>query len=220
MEPKYNMQARSGIRRPPLFKASGRPVVQLSHDDAPILQRLLERCGDYYDMVEGRAAEPDAAIGELTEGPPERVPHDLFCLGIVGDADALVGTIGALRHHRRTDQWYLGLMLLDPSHRNQSFGRAAYQAFEKWIIGEGASSVVLAVVEANCSRGPFLAVIGLWLAALLSRAHDRPSPPRADRVRKKLERTPAAKLDCVLRFIRPPGFFPPPGSHHRCRARS
>ena len=68
----------------PLFTVAGREVVRLSMNDAPVLQRLLERCGDYYAMVEGRPAGPNAAIEELTEGPPERVPHDLFALGIAG----------------------------------------------------------------------------------------------------------------------------------------
>jgi GNAT superfamily N-acetyltransferase len=111
-------------------------------------------------MIEGRAAESGAAISELTEGPPERVPHDLICLGIVGDADALVGTIGALRHHRRQDQWYLGLMLIEPDLRNGGLGRAAYQSFEEWIVGQGANSVLLAVVEANVRAARFWQSMG------------------------------------------------------------
>ena len=133
----------------PLFTVAGREVVRLSMYDAPVLQRLLERCGDYYAMVEGRPASPNAAIEELTEGPPERVPHDLFALGIAGAPGELAGIVGALRHHRRPNQWYLGLMLLDPEMRGRGLGSAAYLAFEKWVIGEGGDSILLAVVEPN-----------------------------------------------------------------------
>jgi GNAT superfamily N-acetyltransferase len=139
----------------PLFFAGGRPVTRLSLDDAPALQRLLERCGDYYDLVEGRPATANAAIEELTDGPPERVPQDLFCLGVAGGEEGLAGTIGALRHHRREGQWYLGLMLLDPALRGRGFGAALYGAFEEWIVGQGADSVLLAVVESNLRAARF-----------------------------------------------------------------
>jgi GNAT superfamily N-acetyltransferase len=143
---------RGGGRRAPsptLFSVGGRNVVRLSTGDAPILQRLLESCAEYYELVEGAPAGPGSALGELTEGPAERVPHDLFCLGIIDRPNTLAGVIGALRGHRREGQWYVGLMLLDPSWRGRGFGRAAYAAFEEWIIGQGADSVLLAVVEAN-----------------------------------------------------------------------
>jgi len=120
-----------------------------------VLQQLLERCGDYYELVEGRSAGPGAAIDELTDGPAERIPHDLFCLGIMDRHYTLAGAIGALRNHRRPNQWYLGLMLLDPVQRNQGFGAAAYRAFENWIATQGADSILLAVVEANVRAARF-----------------------------------------------------------------
>jgi len=143
------------VNDPPLFQVAGRPVVRLSMDQAPILQRLLERCGDHYEMVEGHRAGPDAAISELTDGPAERVPHDLFCLGILDGDDVLAGAIGALRNHRRTNQWYLGLMLIEPTARSKGLGAAAYREFERWIAAQGADSILLAVVEANIRAGHF-----------------------------------------------------------------
>ena len=78
---------------------------RLSTADAQMLQRLLERCVDYYDLVEGAPAGPGTAMAELTEGPAGRVPHDLFCLGILAGPNELAGVIGALRNHRREGQW-------------------------------------------------------------------------------------------------------------------
>jgi GNAT superfamily N-acetyltransferase len=144
-----------GAGQAPLFLASGRPVTRLSLEDAPVLQRLLERCRDYYELVEGRPPIANAAIEELTEGPAERVPHDLLCLGVAGSDGQLAGMIGALRHHRRENQWYLGLMLLDPTLRGRGFGAETYRAFEEWIVGQGADSLLLAVVEANVRAARF-----------------------------------------------------------------
>jgi GNAT superfamily N-acetyltransferase len=143
-----------------LFSACGHGVTRLSNDEAPMLQRLLERCADYYELVEGRPTPPDAAVSELTEGPPDRVPHDLFCLGIQDGPGELAGVIGTLRHHRRPNQWYLGLMLLDPALRGRGLGRTMYAAFEGWIRGQGADSLLLAVVEANTRAERFWQAMG------------------------------------------------------------
>ena len=142
------------------FIAAGLRAVRLSVDAAPAVQRLLERCTDYYELVEGRSPASDAAIEELTGGPPERIPHDLVCLGLLAEPDALVGVIGALRNHRRPDQWYLGLMLLDPDYRGRGVGRACYQAFEGWIASQGVDSALVAVVEANTRAAKFWQSLG------------------------------------------------------------
>jgi len=120
-----------------------------------MLQRLLELCGDYYELVEGRPAGPNAASEELTDGPSERVPHDLFCFGISSSQDTLIGAIGTLRNHRRPNQWYLGLLLLAPNARGRGLGASSYRAFERWVIGQGADSILLAAVAANSRAARF-----------------------------------------------------------------
>ena len=133
----------------PLFTVAGRPVLALTEADAPALQRLFDRCSDYFELLEGRPAGPAAALAELRDGPPERVPHDLFTLGIDGGAGELAGFIGALRHHRRPNQWYLGFLLLAPAWRGHGFGSTAYWAFQHWAAGQGAQSLLLAVLAEN-----------------------------------------------------------------------
>jgi GNAT superfamily N-acetyltransferase len=146
----------SGLETRPIeFSAAGFAAVSLTFEDAPRLQRLLEQCSDYYALVEGRPPEPDAAIGEMTDGPPERVPHDLVCLGIHDDCGSLAGVVGALRNHRRPNQWYLGLMLLDPVFRGRGLGASIYRGFEGWVAAQGAESILLAVVTANVRAARF-----------------------------------------------------------------
>jgi len=134
---------------PSLFTVAGRRVRLLGDADAPALQRLFDRCGDYFDLLEGSPARPDAAREELRDGPPERVPHDLFAFGIDGGQGELAGYIGALRHHRRPNQWYLGFLLLDPAWRGRGVGSTAYWAFQHWIVAQGADSLQLAVLAEN-----------------------------------------------------------------------
>jgi len=133
----------------PLFTVAGRRVRRLGGADAPGLQRLFGRCGDYFDLLEGHPAGPESAREELRDGPPERVPHDLFALGIDGGQGELAGYIGALRHHRRPNQWYLTFLLLDPAWRGRGVGSTAYWAFQHWIMTQGAQSLLLAVLAEN-----------------------------------------------------------------------
>jgi GNAT superfamily N-acetyltransferase len=143
------------------FRIAGRTILSLGREDLPMLQRLLERCGDYFDMAEGQPAGPNEAEEEFTAGPPERFPQDQFCLGIPDDRPGeLAGVLGALRHHRRPNQWYLGLLLLDPNYRGSGLGRTAYEAFEQWIRRQGADSVVLAVLEVNTRAAGFWESLG------------------------------------------------------------
>jgi GNAT superfamily N-acetyltransferase len=137
-----------GLNRP-LFTVAGRRVVALDPSDAPALQRLFERCGDYFELLEGRPPAPNAALNEILDGPPERVPHDLFSLGIEDGAGELLGLISGLRHHRRPNQWYVGFLLLDPVVRGRGLGSTAYWAFQHWIAAQGAESLLLAVLEEN-----------------------------------------------------------------------
>lgn len=147
----------------PLFSVAGRRVRALDDTDAPTLQRLFDRCGDYFDLLEGRPATPDAARQDLRDGPPERVPHDLFALGIDGGQGEFAGYIGALRHHRRRNQWYLGFLLLDPAWRGRGIGSTAYWAFQHWIVSQGADSVLLAVLAQNMRGHRFWQSLGFGL---------------------------------------------------------
>jgi hypothetical protein len=75
------------------FEVAGRTILRLGREDLPVLQRLLERSGDYFDMVAGQPAGPNEAEEEFTAGPPERFPQDQFCLGI---PDARPGELARL----------------------------------------------------------------------------------------------------------------------------
>jgi len=128
------------------------------YDEATIAKRqsLFERCVDYFEMAEGAPAAPGTAWEGLTDGPPERVPQDVICLGITDTSGLVIADLWVLRHHRRLHQWYLGLFLVDPAHRGKGWGRAIYQSFERWIITQEARSILLAVV------GPNKRAIAFW----------------------------------------------------------
>jgi GNAT superfamily N-acetyltransferase len=127
---------------------SGKPIL---YDETNIAKRqsLFERCVDYFEMAEGAPAAPGTAWEGLTDGPSEHVPQDVICFGITDTSGLVIADLWVLRHHRQRHQWYLGLFLVDPSHRGKGWGRAIYQAFERWLITQEARSILLAVVAPN-----------------------------------------------------------------------
>jgi GNAT superfamily N-acetyltransferase len=133
----------------PLFTAHGLGAFLLREKDAPKLQKLLERCSDYFDMVEGRRPKGDAALREMRTTPPGVPRGNLTPLGLFAVNGALVGMILALRHYPRQNQWYLSLQLLEPKWRGRGAGKEAYLAFEAWAKSEKAEAILLSVVEVN-----------------------------------------------------------------------
>ncbi len=143
----------------PLFTVQGLHASLLTADAAPELQHLLNRCPDYFHLVEGRPPPPEAAETELHSRPPEVAAEDLLNLGL-RNGPTLVGVLQTLRHYRRANQWYIGLLLFDPAFRNAGRGTAVYSAFETWIADQGAESILLAVVVENPAAARFWERLG------------------------------------------------------------
>ncbi|GGF31434.1 hypothetical protein GCM10011611_42010 [Aliidongia dinghuensis] len=148
---------------PSLFTVAGRRVFRLTEADAPMIQRLFARSADYFELVEGGPAGPDAALGQLRDGPAERASEDIINLGIADRDGGLAGLVGVLRHHRVPDQWYLGLMLLDPAWRGYGFGSTVYWSVQHWIERQGGRSILLAVVASNHRAHRFWQSLGFAL---------------------------------------------------------
>jgi GNAT superfamily N-acetyltransferase len=147
----------------PLFSAQGLVGHRLTEKDAADLQRLLERCYDYFELVEGRRPKGDAALKELRTRPPGVPPEDLIPVGLFAVNGALVGMILVVRHYRRVNQWYVSLQLLEPKWRGRRVGREVYLAFEGWAKSERADSMLLSVVDANKRASHFWEGVGFGL---------------------------------------------------------
>jgi len=150
-------------RENPLFAARGLRAFLLTEKDAATLQLLLERCHDYFEMVEGRRPKGDAALRDLRSTPAAVPRENLLPLGLFAVNDALVGVILALRHFRRENQWYISLQLLEPKWRGRRVGQEIYLAFEAWAQTQNADSVKLSVVDVNKRASHFWEALGFGL---------------------------------------------------------
>jgi GNAT superfamily N-acetyltransferase len=139
------------------FKVPGYKINYLGSKNKSALQQLLERCSDYSLLVTGESPKPTAARMLLADVPPGVAPRSKLVIGIF-DQDKLIGVLDCVRDYPSSNDWWLGLLLIDPAFRGRGLGGMVYRDFEKWIKQQGANRIFLGVIKANQKAFQF------WLA--------------------------------------------------------
>ena len=133
-----------------LFPIGGLTVTRISRDDPSAmreLQSLLERCSDYYELVEGRAAPQTAAADEF-DLPPAIPTDNIFILGFRDSGD-LIAAMSLLRDHPKPTEWWIALFIVRPDSRGRGVGARICEATFDWIASNGGKAIVMFVDEAN-----------------------------------------------------------------------
>ena len=138
-----------------LFEVPGCYVEQLQPEETAVLQAWLEKSADSSQLVTGSPPGSSAAGSLLTDCPPGKTADDKLVVGITAGPPDLVGVLDVIRDFPSLQDWWLGLLLLDPQHRGQGLGQQVYRAFELWVSQQGAQRVYLGVVEHNPSAYHF-----------------------------------------------------------------
>jgi GNAT superfamily N-acetyltransferase len=138
-----------------LFAVGAYQAERLRPEQAPALQNLFNRCPDYFHLVEGHPAPPDAAEKEFSDRPANTAAEDCFVFGLRLPDSPLTGVLQAFRHYPEQNHWYIGLLLLDPAARCTGLGAACYQSFELWAATKGATKILIAVLTDNLRAHPF-----------------------------------------------------------------
>ena len=107
------------------------------------------RCGDYTELVEGRAPNAADTVEFFTAVPAGFSAADAFLFSINIDA-VMVGIAGVLRGWNAPDKAHLGLLLLAPEARGRGVGTVAVAQLESFVGGwQQVTTMRLAVVVTN-----------------------------------------------------------------------
>lgn len=137
-------------REETLFEVESYRVRRVSEADAPLIRKLGERCLEHLELHYGSPADPTQIIRDLlSDLPPGKELADKFGLGVFDGAGRLVGGIDVVRDYPEPREWYLGLMLLEPKHRERGLGTKLLAALVQWLRGQGVEYLRLAVSEHN-----------------------------------------------------------------------
>ncbi|HET7436224.1 MAG TPA: GNAT family N-acetyltransferase [Thermoanaerobaculia bacterium] len=161
----------------------GYTIERVGPADAARVQPLFERCSDYMLLEEGEPTRPEAAEHSLTVVPAGRDFADKFSFIISSDS-AIIGAIDIFRDYPKPNEWWLGLLLLDPATRGRGLGSRVMDALREWLVAQDAHTLWLAVLETNpraerfwraqgfaeTERQPFTAATGFETRVVLMKA--------------------------------------------------
>jgi GNAT superfamily N-acetyltransferase len=158
---------------PALEDAVFRP---LGEAEQPALQRLLERCADFEILMRGSPPAAEAAQ-ELLEACPAGHPIEKkLVFGLERD-DELVGALDVLRDYPQPNDWYLGLLLLEPQARSGGLGERVVANLRSWIAAQGGRAIHLAVQDVNEDGARFWLRMGFQPVDIGGQAQDGRANP-------------------------------------------
>jgi len=131
-----------------LPQAMGVVFRQLDLEDVGELQVLFERCSAFFELTEGAPVSPRGAEDELGLRAKGKGPEDTFCMGAFR-GERLVGFIHLTRDYPKPNEWWLGLLLIDPEARGAGLGAAIDEALRSWAMANGARVMWLGVLVQN-----------------------------------------------------------------------
>jgi ribosomal protein S18 acetylase RimI-like enzyme len=132
-----------------VFELTGCFGVRLDEGRDAELQAFYERCRDYFELVTGQPPSPTEAKELLAAAPRGKSRDDKFAIGLFDAPGHLVGILDVIRDFPKPREWYLGLLMFEPTLRGQKLGERVYRRLEEWVRAEGGTSVHLIVEEVN-----------------------------------------------------------------------
>ncbi len=128
-------------------------IAQLDADNnIEELQRLCEACTDYYELCEGCTTPSNASEELFTDVPPGKKPEDKRILGIYeckDESKELIGVIDMLIDFPKENTWYIGLLMIKPSIRNNKLGERVLHQYKEWASRNGVKELNVGVLEEN-----------------------------------------------------------------------
>lgn len=115
------------------------------HEDA---LDLATRAADYTTLEVGHAPD-DAYIEDFFTATPPGLEVDCLLHFAVMQDPAMIGIICIARGYEYPDDWWIGLMLLDPAFRGQGIGHRVITQIKDRARAANAKMLKLAVLTAN-----------------------------------------------------------------------
>jgi GNAT superfamily N-acetyltransferase len=149
------------MSEPDLFSIPGFSARFLRSGDEALIFDLLQRCADFSLLVSGLPPTEEEARDLLTDLPPAKQLEDKFVIGLLDPREnRLIGLAVVIRGYPHPEDWFIGLLQLDPACRGQGLGRQFYLAIEAWAAQRRARNILLGVVEQNQAAHAFWHQLG------------------------------------------------------------
>src|SRR6266511_1225312 len=132
-----------------VFELTGCFGVRLDERREHELQAFYEGCRDYFELVTGQPPSPSEAADLIAAVPRGKTRDDKFVIGLFDAPGHLVGVLDVIRDFPKAGEWYLGLLLFEPTLRGKKLGDRVYHRLEEWVRAQGGIAIHLIVEEVN-----------------------------------------------------------------------
>jgi ribosomal protein S18 acetylase RimI-like enzyme len=122
-------------------------VRAIDRDELALVQRLHERCADFWTLVEGAPPGPGLAEELMHEVPPDGTLDHKHVLGVF-ETD-LVGLLDLYDGYPEPHAWYVSLLVIAPDARGRGLGHELFAYGEDYARGRGGRALRLIVQEQN-----------------------------------------------------------------------
>lgn len=132
----------------------------LCTDNLNIVEKLCEKCSDYYFLHDGVLPSMKEVNEIFIALPPNKNYEDKFVLGIFRFDNNLVGIVDIVKNFPTVGEWMLGLMLIEPEERGNKLGTIVHKALSEWATKLGAKSFRIGVIQENYKGIKFWSGLG------------------------------------------------------------
>ncbi|GFE49474.1 hypothetical protein So717_12270 [Roseobacter cerasinus] len=122
------------------------PITQTEH--ASDVFNLTLRATDYVTLEIGHAPTHDFVDSFFTAAPPGLTTDDLLHFAVM-EGPAMAGIVCIARGYEFPNDWWIGLVLLDPAFRGRGIGTATVGLIKEHATAQAVASLKLSVLEAN-----------------------------------------------------------------------
>lgn len=134
-------------------------IEALNEKHADALAEHFERCSDYFESVLGHPPGPAERQSTFIALPEGKTYEDKFTFVFLFEGK-VVGDLDLIRDYPEPGEWWLGILLLDPSIRSMGLGRDILEAFSSWVAANGGRAIRLAVASRNTEALRFWLKLG------------------------------------------------------------
>ncbi|ABG29832.1 N-acetyltransferase [Roseobacter denitrificans] len=147
------------------------PITQTQHREDAL--DLAMRATDYATLEVGHAPDGAYIRDFFTAVPPGLGPDCLMHFGVM-EGPAMVGMICIAEGYEFPDDWWIGLVLLDPAFRGQGVGHKVVSDIKTRARNRRINLLKLAVLAANPRALKF------WHREGFTHHRDAPATPQSD----------------------------------------
>lgn len=145
----------------PVSPIQGIHTVELTADQAPLLQQFFEQNPAYFLATSGEPAGPNEGLEEITSELPAGMSFTKkWVVGYVGTDGALIAMANVITDLLATSIFHIGTFIVATERHGSGEAQVLNEGLEAWAVANGAAWLRLGVVQGNTRAERFWAAQG------------------------------------------------------------